>query len=34
LSRELIPAAPTDGSYTEKFRISNYEIALGIKKAV
>jgi isoleucyl-tRNA synthetase len=34
LSRELIPAAPADGSYTEKFRISNYEIALGIKKAV
>ena len=32
LSRELISAAPPDGSYTEKFRISNNEISLGIKK--
>jgi len=32
LSRELISAVPPDGSYTEKFRISNNEISLGIKK--
>ena len=32
LTRELISAMPPDGSYTEKFRISNYEISLGIKK--
>jgi len=33
LSRDLISAAPPAESYTEKFRISNYEISLGIKKA-
>jgi isoleucyl-tRNA synthetase len=33
LSRKLIPAASPGGSHTEKFRISNYEISLGIKKA-
>jgi len=33
LSRDLIPAVPPAGSHTEKFRISNYEISLGIKKA-
>ena len=32
LTRELISAVPPDGSYTEKFRISSYEISLGIKK--
>jgi isoleucyl-tRNA synthetase len=32
LSRELVSAVPPDGSYTEKFRISKYEISLGIKK--
>jgi isoleucyl-tRNA synthetase len=32
LSRELISAVPPDGSYAEKFRISKYEISLGIKK--
>jgi hypothetical protein len=32
LSRELTSAVPPDGSYTEKFRISKYEISLGIKK--
>ncbi len=32
LSRELISAVPADGSYIEKFRISNHEISLGIKK--
>jgi isoleucyl-tRNA synthetase len=34
LSKELIQAVPADGSYTEKFRISNFEISLGIKKSV
>jgi isoleucyl-tRNA synthetase len=33
LSRELISAASPGGSHAEKFRISNYEISLGIKKA-
>jgi isoleucyl-tRNA synthetase len=33
LSRELIPAVSPGGSYAEKFRISNCEIELGIKKA-
>jgi isoleucyl-tRNA synthetase len=33
LSRELIPAVSPGGSYAENFRISNCEIALGIKKA-
>jgi len=33
LSRELISKVPPGGSYTEKFRISNYEISLGIEKA-
>jgi isoleucyl-tRNA synthetase len=33
LSRELIAAVPPAGSHTEKFRISGYEISLGIKKA-
>jgi isoleucyl-tRNA synthetase len=33
LSRDLISAVPPAESYTEKFRISNYEISLGIKKA-
>ena len=32
LTRELISSVPPDGSYTEKFRISNHEILLGIKK--
>jgi isoleucyl-tRNA synthetase len=32
LARELISAVPPDGSYAEKFRISSYEISLGIKK--
>jgi len=32
LSRELISAVPPAGSHTEKFRISNYEISLGIEK--
>jgi isoleucyl-tRNA synthetase len=34
LSRELVPALPPDGSYTEKHRISGYEVLLGIKKAL
>jgi isoleucyl-tRNA synthetase len=33
LTRDLILASPPDGSHTEKFRISGYEILLGIKKA-
>ena len=33
LSQELIAAVSPVGSHTEKFRISNYEISLGIKKA-
>jgi isoleucyl-tRNA synthetase len=33
LTRELVSAVPPDGSYIEKFRISSYEISLGIKKA-
>jgi isoleucyl-tRNA synthetase len=33
LSQDLISAAPPAESYTEKFRISNHEISLGIKKA-
>jgi isoleucyl-tRNA synthetase len=33
LTLELVSAAPPDGSYTEKFRISGHEISLGIKKA-
>ncbi|MBM4446822.1 MAG: isoleucine--tRNA ligase [Chloroflexi bacterium] len=33
LSRELISSVPPSGSYTEKFRISNYEILLGVEKA-
>ena len=33
LSREIISAIPPDGSYAEKFRISNHEISLGIQKA-
>jgi hypothetical protein len=32
LTRELVSAAPPAGSYTEKFRISNNEISLGIQK--
>jgi len=32
LTRELISAVPPAGSYTEKFRISNSEISLAIKK--
>jgi isoleucyl-tRNA synthetase len=34
LTSDLISAAPADGSYAEKFRISGYEISLGIKKSV
>jgi isoleucyl-tRNA synthetase len=33
LTRDLIAATPPDGSYTEKFRISGYEVVLGISKA-
>ena len=33
LSRELISAIPTGDSYTEKFRISNHDVSLSIKKA-
>jgi len=33
LSQELLAAVSPVGSHTEKFRISNYEISLGIKKA-
>jgi isoleucyl-tRNA synthetase len=33
LSRDLISAVPPAGSHAEKFRISNHEISLGIKKA-
>jgi len=34
LSRELVQALAPDGCHTEKFRISNYEVLLGIKKIV
>ncbi len=33
LTLELVSAESPDGSYTEKFRISGYNISLGIKKA-
>ncbi len=33
LTRDLISNTPPDGSYTEKFRISGYEVVLGITKA-
>jgi isoleucyl-tRNA synthetase len=33
LTTELISAIPPDGSHTERFRISGYEILLGIKKS-
>jgi len=33
LTRDLVSSAPPDGSYTEKFRISGYNILLGISKA-
>ena len=33
LSQKLISEVPPDGSYTEKFRVSGYEICLGIRKA-
>jgi isoleucyl-tRNA synthetase len=33
LSRDLVSAVPPAESYAEKFRISNYEISLAIKKA-
>ncbi len=34
LSRELVPASPPEGSYTQKYHISGCEVSLGIKRAV
>lgn len=34
LARELSLALPPEGSYTDRFRISDHEILLGIRKAV